>query len=187
MKYLDSIREYYNATNVTYTPRKWNRTKPLQVLNDLIVFKSSQDQDKQRNDEYWLVFDHDTCDAEELKQVQLKAKLAKCKSADSKPCFELWLLLHFKALNKYRRLEASGDYTPCTPAERTLENEDSSYDKDRKGKYDAGKYMKKIETAIQNASTVDRTSADLPLNQIGSRVYKLAQSIIDASPNNPRN
>lgn len=181
MKYIDSLRERYGVRNVKYAPRKWNRTKPMQVLNDLLDYRASQSRDRQSLDEYWVVFDHDNCEDHELKQVQEKANRYRCKLADSKPCFELWLLLHFKPLGDFRRLETSGDNSPCSPAERYLETEDKSYDRNRKGKYDANKYLGKIHTAIRNARAVDRHSAELPLIHIGSRVYKLVESIISTS------
>lgn len=46
-------------------------------------------------------------------------------------------------------------------------------------------YLPNVDAAIANARASDVKESDRWLNQIGSRVYKLAQSIIDSSPNNP--
>ena len=54
-----------------------------------------------------------------------------------------------------------------------------------KSKLKTSDYLPHISTAIENARKSDIRPNDRWLNQIGSRVYKLVQSIIDSSPNNP--
>ena len=56
-----------------------------------------------------------------------------------------------------------------------------------KGKWKAAKYMQMTNCAIENARKSDVKPNDRWLNQNGSRVYKLAQSIIDSSSHNPGN
>ena len=137
------------------------------------------------DDEFWVVIDKDRND---LEAVVRKVKRKGYCLAESNPCFEVWLLLHYKTLNQFRRLEASGDNRPCAPAEHELEKLDNNYDSANKGKWNASKYIPKANTAIANARNSDVSPDDRWLNQIGSRVYKLAKSIIDSatSPTNPR-
>ncbi len=186
MKYFDKLRERYGKKNVKFAPRKWNRTSPMQVLNDLIDFRSSQSRDRQRTDEYWIVIDLDKCNEQELSQVQNRARLNNCSIADSNPCFELWLLLHFKPMNEYKRLRAGGDNSPCSPLERNLERVDRSYDREKKGQYDAAKYMDNILEAIRNASTTEKYEEGATLDRFGTRVYRLVDSI-RKSPGNTNN
>jgi hypothetical protein len=51
---------------------------------------------KTRLDEVWCVFDRDEHDAPRLSQAIDNARAAGIKVAFSNPCFELWLLLHFR-------------------------------------------------------------------------------------------
>ena len=176
-KYFDSLKHDLEGCTITYAPRRWNRTEPFQVLQDLLAYKSSQSRGQQKSDQYWLVIDHDDTDIAEFARVWRKASQNGCYVADSKPCFELWLLLHFKPLSRYQRLEASGDHSPCYPAERLLEIEDETYERHKKGKYKAGDYMDKIAVAVQNAKQVDKCPPDKPLENIGTRVYGLLDKI----------
>lgn len=176
-KYFDSLNHDLDGCTITYAPRRWNRTEPSQVLQDLLAYKSGQSRAKQRSDQYWLVIDHDKTDVAELARVWEKAAKNNCFVADSKPCFELWLLLHFKPLNKYQGLVASGDNSPCSPAEKLLEVEDQSYERHKKGKYKATDYMDKIAVAIQNAKRVDNDAPERPLENTGTRVYNLLSKI----------
>ena len=51
---------------------------------------------KTRLDEVWCVFDRDEHDKPRLSQAIDNARAASIKVAYSNPCFELWLLLHFR-------------------------------------------------------------------------------------------
>jgi len=176
-KYFDSLNLDLEGCTITYVPRKWTRTEPFQVLQDLLAYKSMQTRVKQKSDQYWLVIDHDETDTGELRRVSAKASQNNCYVADSKPCFELWLLLHYKPLHRYHGLEASGDNSPCSPAERLLEKEDESYERHKKGKYIAIDYMDKTGLAIRHAKHADKDPKDKPLKNIGTRVYRLLDRI----------
>ena len=56
-----------------------------------------------------------------------------------------------------------------------------------KTKYNVSAYVERREVAIENAKNSDKCRNETWLNQIGSRVYKLVESIINSatSPNNP--
>ena len=71
------------------------------------------------------VIDHDRADDDELRKVFTKAKERNYSVADTNPCFELWLLLHHDSLDKFKRLEASGDTAKCSPSSKALELIDS--------------------------------------------------------------
>ena len=183
-RYFDSLKSKLRSTNVTLLKRKRTRSSPSDVLKQLDREKRERKKVREHNAviEYWAVIDKDNRPPEELNKI---ANHAKCKNyhlADSNPCFELWLLLHYKPLNQFSGLEASGDNSACSQVERQLEKLDRSYDKDKKGKLDTSKYMPIINTAIQNAKETDPQPQDRWLNRIGTRVYLLAQSIIDSSP-----
>lgn len=154
----------------------------IQCLNN---YKEQHHNELDQNDELWAVIDHDGRPEKVLNNVAREAKKENYCLADSNPCFELWLLLHHKRLNQFKRLEASGDNRACSPAESELEKLDRSYDKDNKGRLNTSKYISRITTAIQYAKETDTQETPL-LNQIGTRVYLLAQSVIKSSPSSQR-
>ena len=184
-KYFDCIIQNVHGCTISIVPRKWNRTEPMQVLGDLLDFKAKNARERKTSDKYWLVIDHDNTDEVELRRVIDKAKANKVCVADSRPCFEVWLLAHFAQLHHFENLE-SGGRRACSPAERHLQKVDSTYNKDNKGKYKASDYMGKIDQAIANTKTEDRNPTGDLLEYRGSRVYKLIESIrnFSTSPNN---
>lgn len=113
-----------------------------------------------------------------MNNVAQEAKQKNYHLADSNPCFELWLLLHYKRLNELKGLEGAAT-DGCKSVEKELKKFDSTY---AKSKYDTSKYIKNIDKAIKNAKRTDTQSQDRWLNQIGTRVYRLAKSIVDSSP-----
>ncbi len=180
-KFFDTLNHRLSDCTVTYATRKWSKSEPMQILDDLIAHRSKQIRANEKADGYWLIVDHDHTDQDELRNVFAKAIKHYCDVADSNPCFELWLLLHHKSLDKYKRLKASGDVAKCTPSSKALERIDSTYDPDRKGKWDASPYMDKIDVAVANAERIDRTQPEQPLKDLGTRVYKLIESIRNPS------
>lgn len=141
-------------------------------------------------DKLWLVIDKDRWNDMQIKEV---AQLANQKGyciADSNPTFELWLLLHHRSLSFYsdEQLQELKENRKerFRAKRRRLEKELcdllGSYDK---SKLNSSQFLPYVGTAIHNAQSTDTDPSSRWLNQIGSRVYKLAQSIIDSSLNNP--
>ena len=77
------------------------------------------------DDQFWVVIDKDRND---LQTVSKKVKRKGYCLAESNPCFEIWLLLHYKSLTQFSGLEAGGDNSACSEAERELEKLDNNYD-----------------------------------------------------------
>ena len=139
------------------------------------------------NDELWLVVDRDRWEVPSLNRVAQEAIQKGFHLADSNPAFELWLLMHRRSLNDYTEqeiaeLQANRRSGNRTRLEKELVSICGTYSK---SKLKSSDYLPGIVTAIANARESDVRPDDRWLNQIGSRVYKLAQSIIDSSPNNP--
>lgn len=173
-RYFNSLKTQYRLSNVKVLTRKSTRSSPKDVIKCLDKYK--RDNGLNKGDELWAVIDHDGRPEKVLNNVAQEAKKENYHLADSNPCFELWLLLHHKPLKQFRRLEASGDNRACSRAESELEKLDRSYDKDNKGRLNTSKYISRITTAIQNAKETDTQETPL-LNQIGTRVYLLVESI----------
>ena len=152
--------------------------------------KISREYNLAEGDELWLVIDKDRIEDRVLSEVAQQARQKGYHLADSNPCIELWLLLHHRSLNSYTESELEefkeNKKERFRSSRRRLELElikvCGTYNKSNLNSSD---YLPKVEIAIENARKSDVEPEDRWLNHIGSRVYKLAQSIIASSPNNP--
>ena len=161
-------------------------SSPEHVLARLTEFDSEFELGD--NDDLWLVIDRDGWEVASLNRVSQEAIQKGFNLADSNPAFELWLLLHHRSLDDYTEqeraeLQANHKCGSRTRLELELISICGSYSK---SKLRSSDYLPEIKTAIANARKSDVKPNDRWLNQIGSRVYKLAQSIIDSSSHNPR-
>ncbi len=174
----DYIRRFIGKdrfSNVSFAKQSGDNSDPDSVIKALDKAKEriAKKYDPNDEDEYWAVIDKDHWDLESAaKQVRQK----KYSLAESYPCFELWLLLHFKQLNELRGLPGRTSGGKCKPVTDVLKSEDPTY---KKGKATNKRYFDVTETsnAIAKAKTLDRTSANRPLRSLGTRVYKLIKSI----------
>ena len=161
---------------------------PIHVISQLSEYE--QDHDLVEGDELWLVIDKDKWKESQIKEVAQLANQKGFHVADSNPAFEAWLLLHHRSLSSYSD-EALQELKEnrkerFRAKRRRLEQELldllGSYDKSN---LNSTHFLPYVETAINNAHCADSDPDSRWLNHIGSRVYKLVQSIIDSSPHNP--
>lgn len=161
-------------------------SSPEHVLARLTEFNNEYELGD--NDELWLVIDRDRWEVPMLSRVTQEALQKRFYVADSNPAFEIWLVLHHRSLDDYTEeeiteLQANRRIGSRTRLERELMSICGSYSKSNLKSSD---YLPGIETAIANARRSDVETNDRWLNQIGSRVYLLADKIINAaSPNSP--
>jgi len=177
-QYFESLRKEFKLRNVKLLKRSKTKSSPSNVIASLDKEKSKIERKygKNKKDEYWVVIDKDEWQLEKVvEQIETKDY----RLADSNPCFELWLLLHYESLDRLRGLEGSAATGGCASVEKELKKFDETYNKSR---YEPGKYIEKINKAIKNAKETDTQPDDRWLNQIGTRVYRLAQSIIASAP-----
>lgn len=142
------------------------------VLDRLLQYERSCEKD----DELWMILDTDHyASSRHIRSFMAAIKRAKLKGvkvALSKPCFEIWLLLHH--LDEVAVI----DLADATEAERLLRTTLGEYNK---------KLLKEkhfpitsVPNAIKRAEQLDTTvrGGDIPLGNT-SRVYLLWQAIID--------
>ena len=140
-----------------------NKSAPEYVLERLDKFKDlygfSED------DELWLVLDVDRW-RKQLITVCRQAKQKGYQLAISNPCFEIWLCLHF------------GDLLPkdrtCKDFEIRLRNILGSYNKSN---LDVCVYKPNVKNAIERSRSLDLNLNGYWTSQLGTRVYKLVESI----------
>lgn len=190
-RYFDSLIKKLELRNdkslhVKLLKRSKTDSSPLNVIESLNKERCEIEEEygKQEKDEFWVVIDRDNWSTEALDKVASQAEKKKYCLADSNPCFELWLLLHHKRLRELKGLEGRAATGGCDSVKKELKKVDKNYDK---SKYNTERYIEKIGNAIQYAKETDTEPQTRWLNSIGTRVYLLAQSVIDSSSPQPLN
>ena len=190
----DTERIYFKALAKEYTnPRvhvhilerhddEINNSSPEHVLKQLDDYKNQYE--LEADDELWLVVDRDRWTDAMLSRVATAcAQDGYMRMALSNPCIELWLLLHLV------------DVTALPPAEQQLwmENRRKSKHADpylkvrlrqelgayHESNYDAQMLVGHVETAIKRARLLDKNPADRWPQTLGTRVYLLAESVMN--------
>ena len=190
----DTERIYFKALAKEYTnPRvhvhilersvdEQNNSSPEHVLKQLNDYKEQYA--LEADDELWLVVDKDRWTEAMLSHVATEcAQDNYMHMALSNPCIELWLLLHLV------------DVSLLTPEEQLqwLENRRKSKNTDpylkvrlrqelgsyHESAYDAQMLIANVETAIEQAKTLDKNLADRWPQTLGTRVYLLAESVMN--------
>ena len=192
----DTERIYFKALAKEYTnPRvhvhildrsedERNNSSPEHVLKQLNNYKSQYE--LEADDELWLVVDKDRWTDAMLSRVATECtQEVSMRMALSNPCFELWLLLHLE------------DVASLTPEDQKLwmENRRKSKNADpylkvllrqklgfyHESAYDASTLIAHVETAIERARALDKKTADRWPQTLGTRVYLLAESVMNKS------
>lgn len=190
----DTERIYFKALAKEYTnPRvhvhilersvdEQNNSSPEHVLKQLNDYKNLYD--LEADDELWLVVDKDQWKDKMLSRVATECAFeVSMHMALSNPCFELWLLLHLE------------DAASLTPEEQMLwmENRRKSKNADpylkvrlrqkmgsyHESSYDVLSLIVHVEDAIERARTLDKNPNDRWPQTLGTRVYLLAESVMN--------
>ena len=190
----DSERIYFKALAKEYiNPRvhvhilersvdEQNSSSPEHVLKQLNDYKSQYE--LEADDELWLVVDKDRWTDGMLSRVAtVCAQDVSMRMALSNPCFELWLLLHLEDaalltseeqqlwMENRRRSKNADPYLKAR-----LRQKMGSY---HESAYDAPTLIAHVESAIERARTLDKTPADRWPQTLGTRVYLLAESVMN--------
>ena len=190
----DTERIYFKALAKEYTnPRvhvhilkrsedEKNNSSPEYVLEQLNEYKCQYE--LEADDELWLVTDKDHWTEAMLSRVATECMQdVSMHMALSNPCFELWLLLHLV------------DVASLTPEEQKLwiENRRKSKSsnpylkvllRQKMGSYHESAYdvltlIQHVEVAIERARLLDKNPADRWPQTLGTRVYLLAESVMN--------
>lgn len=159
-----------------------NNSSPEHVLKQLNDYKSQYS--LEADDELWLVVDKDHWTDGMLSRVATECMRDVSKRmALSNPCFEVWLLLHLEdpmSLTSEERklwMENSRKSKNADPYLKVRLRQDiGSY---HESAYDAQALIENLETAIERAKALDKTPDDRWPQTLGTRVYLLAESVIN--------
>ena len=179
--YLDALHEAYRnlKVHVEVLERKATASSPHHVLENMNEFKKQYS--LEADDQLWLVVDVDAWTEQMLGEVASQCKQKKYHLAVSNPCFELWLLLHRKALDEYSpdEIEELWQNKKINKNRSRLEAElftlCGRYDK---ADYDVSDYIPFVERALERAKALDTNPEHRWPQKIGTRVYLLVQKII---------
>lgn len=146
------------------------------ILKELIEEQSTFDKEI---DKIYLVVDRDK---KSFTEEQYMDTLERAKENDVQfyvinPCFEFWLLLHFKNCSEYSKKQLiENDYVNSnnTFVYEELKKCDSSYTKSR---FNADLYIDKITTAIEN-SKIYETDITLLKDNVGTNLLLLFNELI---------
>lgn len=190
----DSERIYFRALAKEYTnPRvhvhilersedEQNNSSPEHVLKQLNDYKGLYA--LEADDELWLVVDKDRWTEAMLSRVATEcAQDNYMHVALSNPCFELWLLLHLEdaeLLTMEERERWIGNRRKSKNADpylkARLRQKMGSY---HESAYDATTLLAHVEEAIERARALDKNPADRWPQTLGTRVYLLAESVMN--------
>ena len=159
-----------------------NNSSPEHVLKQLNDYKEQYFLES--DDELWLVVDKDRWTEAMLSRVATEcAQDDYMHMALSNPCIELWLLLHLVDVTSLSQKEQqqwlenrrkSKNADPYLKVR--LRQEMGSY---RESSYDAQMLITHVEEAIEQAKTLDKNPADRWPQTLGTRVYLLAESVMN--------
>lgn len=190
----DTERIYFKALAKEYTnPRvhvhilersedEQNNSSPEHVLKQLNDYKGHYELES--DDELWLVVDRDRWTEAMLSRVATEcAQDNFMHVALSNPCIELWLLLHLvdatlltseeeQLWMENRRKSKNAD--PYLKVR--LRQEMGSY---HESSYDAKMLIEHVDVAIARAEALDKNPTDRWPQTLGTRVYLLAESVMN--------
>ena len=195
----DTERIYFKALAKEYTnPRvhvhilersenEQNNSSPEHVLKQLNDYKIQYE--LEADDELWLVVDKDRWTEAMLSRVATEcSQEVAMHMALSNPCFELWLLLHMEDAasltteEKKQWMENRRKSKNADPYLKVrLRQEMGSY---HEADYDALSLIVHVEDAIERARALDKNPNDRWPQTLGTRVYMLAESVMNRNKKN---
>lgn len=187
--YFEQMKASFHASGVQVEilRRDTNESSPEHVYRQIQDFVAEYDIDE--DDQLWVVVDRDKWEQKMLSEVARKCEQNRYLNfCLSNPCFELWLILHLedvaqyseddkKSLSENKKVNSNGD-TWTKKRLRSLMG--GSY---HEAKYEAAGLLPKIKDAIARASKLDLNPKDRWPQEVGTRVYRLVNSILGKENN----
>jgi hypothetical protein len=183
--YFEALAAQYQSTgvHVEIIDRQTNSSDPRTVLEALDTFTKTYELDEE--DELWMVIDRDYKSWNE-QQISEVARLCFQKPGFhfglSNPAFEIWLLIHLKDIEVYTQEEQDAFFeNKKVSQEKTLlkkELSDLLPNGFNESSYEVSRFIPHVIKAINRARTLDKEPDARWPNYLGTRVYLLAEKII---------
>lgn len=171
--YFKGLRDTLRLTNV-----KVEITSSRQGSSPKNVFKYAKKEFELKEGVYDKVFcvfdkdDHSTFQRSLSEILKLSKKYrGKFEAIVSIPCFEIWLLLHFKFTTKTFYVQDRG--SACHQVIRELTTYFPEYEKAKKDIYERTK--DKLDLAIKNAKRLERHNHEIGIYSTATNVFKLIE------------
>lgn len=182
--YFSAVKDTLRAPNVhvEILARDSNESSPESVHMQIADFMRRYNIED--DDELWLVIDRDRWHQRMLAQVaQLCSQNSHLHFCMSNPCFELWLLLHLEDVRNYDEPTAAAlaanrkNTAGLTWLKKRMRDLLGAYSESN---YDALCLMPHATKAMNIARELDANPADRWPQTVGTRVYRLMESITRA-------
>ena len=186
---LRDDRRFVIACDDQYAPRQYFEFLKLSRVQVLVlptvdgrcaaedVLRRLDEYPSEPRDERWLVLDVDHfAENEHLRKFSSTVRTAQQKGirvALSKPCFELWLLLHHVG-----ETEVSS-HLRCGTVDQALRSALGAYNKRKLNRDDYPD--ESVANAIERAKRLDQGTSDIPASNT-SRVYRILDAIAASVP-----
>lgn len=186
--YFSAVKDQLRAPNVhvEILSRSTNESSPESVYAQIADFMRQYNIED--DDELWLVIDRDRWHERMLSQVaQLCAQNTHLNFCMSNPCFELWLLLHLEDVRKYDEATAAAlasnqkNKAGVTWLKKRMRDLLGSYSESN---YEASRLLPYATVAMEIARDLDVNPIDRWPQTVGTRVYKLMESITELNTEN---
>ena len=189
-KYFEDLRlsEYFNDSGsietIALKKGKTDSSNPLSVK--ALLARAKQDYNFRPTDEFWLIIDRDQW--ETIHKINLEALYQDCQReqnfhiALSNPCFEMWLILHFKAVTEISDADkALLLENAATSAKHHFVDDYLTICMDNGRGYnkrpDPKIFLPRLNVAIENAEQASEAQEHFP-KTLGSDVFKLVKKLI---------
>lgn len=185
--YFEELAREYDSkkVHVEIIEKLDNNSSPNKVLEQLDSFAEQFSLDEE--DELWMVIDRDY-QSWEIEMIKSVAQICNQKKgyflALSNPAFELWLILHIIDCSALSSREKEDLFRNAkvtrnkTYSKKMLSDLIGGFNE---SKYDPSIFVSNVEDAVKNAIKIDADPRTRWPNYLGTRVYKLVQSIISKS------
>jgi hypothetical protein len=170
--YFEALRDVMRNPSISVKIINENhRSDPLQVVNKVKEVSAIKNKKSTLFEHIWVIIDADVADRfEKANESAIKLGIF---VGYSNPCFELWLMLHYKN---------QSSFITCEQTIRLLREENSSYDKTN------NKFFKnlvgdieKVKTAIKNSKllqSIHVQNGNLKQSNPSTSVYELVGKIV---------
>ena len=184
--YFESMKASLCASDVhvEVLHRDSNNSSPDNVYEQIRGFMNEYSIDD--DDQLWIVVDKDKWRDKMLSSIaQYCIQNSNLRFCVSNPCFELWLLLHLEDIASYSKdqlAELSANKKQARRGDTWLKKHMKELiGHYKESDYDAMAFLPHIATAIKRAEELDVNPTDRWPQDIGTRVYLLAKSIMGKS------
>lgn len=166
-RYFEIFRKKNTRVHINVLETQDCKSAPRYVLKRLKEYKIKYD--IQPDDQLWLVIDKDNWEDKHLAEVAQCTKQRCFNMAVSRPCFEVWLYLH------YSDPPATMGNMTGSQIKNELRNLLGSYNEKN---FQLELFEPKIDNALTRAEKLDNQSASARWpTQLGTHVYKLVTAI----------